>query len=295
MTPGLAVLRLHRFTAQALRRAPHVGELAAISWRDLARAAERPIVAEHKAAFGGFCFADLGDGIRRLDHIITTSAIVIDHDGGTVPLARAHALLARTRHVVHTTASNTPEAPRWRAYLGVSRPMTPAEHRIVYAHVLALMAGAEVPLDRGCADPSRLWYLPTIPHEGAPHEHASAIEATPLDVDAIVQAEARKREGEHRQITDRLRQRDRDERRHGAYQKAALELAGRAVLDAAIGERHYSLGREAFALARDELHLDASDIHAALMGAWVHAAGPSREREGARTIADAIRARRGAA
>jgi hypothetical protein len=75
--------------------------------------------------------------------------------------------------------------------------------------------------------------------------------------------------------------------------RAALTRAADAVSSAGEGIRHYTLSREAFALAR--LGLSDAQIESVLLPAFVAAAGERREREGARTIQDAIKARRGAA
>jgi hypothetical protein len=57
--------------------------------------------------------------------------------------------------------------------------------------------------------------------------------------------------------------------------------------------RHFTLCREAFALAR--LGLSESEIEGALLPAFVGVAGERRQHEGIRTIRDAVQARRGAA
>ncbi len=75
--------------------------------------------------------------------------------------------------------------------------------------------------------------------------------------------------------------------------RGALRSAATAVADASDGVRHYTLCKEAFGLAR--LGLGTHEIEGALLPAFVAAAGERREAEGRRTIADAVRARKGAA
>jgi hypothetical protein len=61
------------------------------------------------------------------------------------------------------------------------------------------------------------------------------------------------------------------------------------VAKASDGERHYTLSKEAFCLAR--LDLTEREIALALVPAFVAVAGEPRRREGERTVRDAIAAR----
>jgi hypothetical protein len=60
--------------------------------------------------------------------------------------------------------------------------------------------------------------------------------------------------------------------------------------EATPGSRHYFLSREAFALARFDL--SEAEIQGVLLPAFVASAGEHRQREGERTIRDAVFARR---
>lgn len=291
-----------------LQRAPQRGRVWLASWQWLAHWSSCPGVADDKAAHGGITFAELEDGVRRKSHVRSVSALVIDHDAGTVSVADADRALERYRRIIHTTASHTTEAPRWRALLAVSRPIGADEYALIWRHTATALAASGIPVDPSAKDPCRLWYAPTVRSFGAAWEHVSRDGAV-VDVDRVIERAkwsdreiARRAAVGHPLVASVRRQLEsntscsasKDAPRAGAdgetYTAAALRRAAAAVAEASPGTRHYQLSREAFALAR--LDLSDHEIANALAPAFIRAAGQARAHECERTIRDAIAARR---
>lgn len=105
----------------------------------------------------------------------------IDWDALTV-------LFGATDSFLHTTWSSTSDAPRARVFMRLSRPVTGDEYRRVYAACAARAEEAGLVVDRQASDPSRFWFLPSIPPggtfrfsigRGKPVHVESALEAFP--------------------------------------------------------------------------------------------------------------------
>ncbi len=267
-----------------LSRSPQTGTMHTFEWQRLARWCASPAVVADKASEGGFVLADLRNGIRRNSHVVSVSALAIDHDAGTIRLSGAHTALVAYTHIAYTTASHTVEAPRWRAIVAVSRPITVDEYRVLWAHVARHIEHAGVALDHA-RDACRLWYSPTIRTINSPFEWC-ACDGRPLDVDRLLVMAAAQIEKERRPRAPKPAPGRRDR-----YITVALEKAAAAVSSASHGDRHATLLKEAFGLAR--LDLDERQIASALLPAFVTAAGGHRQLEGRRAIRDAVRARKG--
>lgn len=66
----------------------------------------------------------------------------------------------------HTTWQSTPEAPRARVFLRLSRAVTGPEYERVYKACAGVAERGGLVVDKQASDPSRLWYLPAIPEGG---------------------------------------------------------------------------------------------------------------------------------
>jgi hypothetical protein len=93
----------------------------------------------------------------------------------------------KTTSFVHTTWSSTMAAPRCRAFLLLSRPVSSDEYRRVYQAVASTIEAGGFVVDRAASDPSRLWFLPSIAAEGRPFVYWSD-EGAPVDVHAALAA-----------------------------------------------------------------------------------------------------------
>lgn len=67
---------------------------------------------------------------------------------------------------LHTTWSSTSDAVRARVFIKLSRPVTAEEYRRCYRAVTEKVEGYGHVVDRAASDPSRFWFLPSIPPGG---------------------------------------------------------------------------------------------------------------------------------
>jgi hypothetical protein len=262
------------FAPEDLHRSPQWGTRTRMTWQDLVAYVSTPAVTDDKASRGGFVLAQLFGGIRRSAHVEHVSALGLDYDHGDIQPETAHEMLGRYRNVVYTTASHTRAAPRWRAILTLSRPMTRDEHAIVWSHS-ARFFGA---VDPATKDAARLWYAPTV-RPGAPHV-ALAGDGAPLNVDRVLANAPKPEPRPVRTTVPRCGDR---------YVQVALQRECDAVASAPDGTRNATLNRSTHALAR--LDLPAVVIETAMLDAAKRAGLPTNESR--KTIASALRARRG--
>ena len=115
---------------------------------------------------GGFVGGAVLDGGRRkADAILSRSLVTLDIDygkPGTVETVRE--LLDGTAWCLYSTHSHTPEAPRYRLVLPLSREVTPEEY-IPIARRVADDIGIDL-FDSSTYEPSRLMYWPSCPTDG---------------------------------------------------------------------------------------------------------------------------------
>jgi hypothetical protein len=205
--------------------------------------------------------------------------IDVDEDGDVDEVA---AVVSDYRAVVHETFSSTDAAPRCRLVLALAEPVDGPTYEATHAVVRDHLDDAGVVADIGAKDASRLSYAP-VRRPGAGYRFRE-VEGRPFDARACLSAQPPPAPPSAPRL---IAPQHRD-----AYERAALQRAAEAVSYASEGTRHYMLSREAFSLAR--LELSDAEIAGTLLPAFVAAAGERREWEGARTIRDAVRARRGA-
>jgi hypothetical protein len=197
-------------------------------------------------------------------------------------VAEVSEALSRYAHAAYTTASHEPHAPRWRAIVALSRPLSTEEHAILWKHAERLLASNGIPIDPSAKDPCRLWYCPTV-RPAARFGHV-AHEGEALDVDQVL---ALARTIEATRSRPRLVSAPAE---HGdRYIAAALRRASDAVAGAPKGARNDTLNREAHSLARLG---DLPDETIERVLAEAATAGGLSPWEAKRTIASALRARR---
>ena len=132
-----------------------------------------------------------GDHRSRDRHLGHTYALVLDYDSDPDVGPETFARLPG-QWVAHPTTSYSASLPKWRAVVGISRPMTLEEDRLVGRWVAGTRPWGEVD-STAQVDPSRCYFLPS--HRGAddpypPEAQPCAGGSGSLDVDAAV-AEAR--------------------------------------------------------------------------------------------------------
>lgn len=127
---------------------------------------------------------------RKAANVEAVYALVLDIDEDPIPTKEAIAEVfgpagpfGSLRAFVHTSSSSTAEAPRWRGIIELSRPVTAAEYRTVWAaftHRLPFKVGQQ------SKDPSRAWFVPRRGVDG--YYDAHGLEGDALDVDALLDA-----------------------------------------------------------------------------------------------------------
>lgn len=102
---------------------------------------------------------------RCLENVLEVHAEGLDVDSGASLAQLSEALEGRCA-VVHTTKSSTPEVPRWRVVVALSRWVTPAEHPRVLRATCELVESKGIVVDAAPKDASRVWAVPIKPAAG---------------------------------------------------------------------------------------------------------------------------------
>ncbi len=114
---------------------------------------------------------------RKLENVERVHALVLDYDGN-VSIDEMLTALAGYECLVHTTRSHTPESPRFRVVLPLSRSVTPKEYESLWAGAAERWSG----LDKSTKDPSRFWYVPGTDND---HFLAFTLQGEKLNPDAL--------------------------------------------------------------------------------------------------------------
>lgn len=114
---------------------------------------------------GGFVLGRLEGEKRRKDSVISRSAVTLDMDYGAVDSIDQLELFHDMKCVVYSTHKHTPEKPRLRLIIFLTREVTPDEYGAV-ARRLAADIGMEY-FDDSTYEPSRLMYWPSTSVDGA--------------------------------------------------------------------------------------------------------------------------------
>jgi hypothetical protein len=163
------------------------GQRFRTSWPALLERLATPRIVADKYATPGFSLATFRDDRRGLANVEQVVAVGLDFDelgpdGWDDLLVR----FAEVDAFLHTTHSHTPDAPRARAFLLLSRPVTGDDYRRVYAACCNVAADAGLVVDRQASDPSRFWFLPSVPPDG---RFAFSIgRGRPVDVEGALRA-----------------------------------------------------------------------------------------------------------
>jgi hypothetical protein len=242
-----------------------------------------PIEGVAKDEAGGYAMGQYMGNVRRKANLVSIGSVVLDFDESGVN--EVTGALGLYPLIVHETFSSTCDAPRCRALVLLAEPIDSSTYETLHRVMRAKLRATGLPPDEGAKDCSRLSYTP-VRRAGTGYEFR-VTQGKPLDARAVLAAQPSP------PPPSAVARPLPDPNHADAYVRGALRRAADEVSAASPGGRHYALCREAFALAR--LGVSEYEIHAALLPRFVSTAGEARRREGVRTIADAIRARRGAA
>lgn len=161
------------------------GQAGEIEWQDLIDLARDPEVRDTKDG-AAIVFAELS-GKRSRANVVSVSALVYDLDSlSGDAVAELWERLDTYRKLLHTTHSHTPEKPKFRLILPLTRPASPEEFFALWDTFSARFC---IDADRQCRDVARLYYLPSHPPSAAEwgHEHT---DGQAVDVDFWIKRSA---------------------------------------------------------------------------------------------------------
>lgn len=113
---------------------------------------------------GGFVGGFLKGGRRKADAVQSRSLLTLDADHLTMDLWESVPLLFEHAAAIYSTHSHTPEKPRERLIIPLSRPVTPDEYEPI-ARKVAEIFGMNL-FDDTTYQASRLMYWPSCPRDG---------------------------------------------------------------------------------------------------------------------------------
>lgn len=152
-----------------------VSRTALVAWLSLSW----PAHGEHHPGWSPATFAD--DSRARGTVVESVEALGLDVDEHVESIEQALRPWRTLAGVWHTTRRSTPEAPRLRVVLWLSRPVTVAEHArlVAWAETEAQDAGG-YPLCSAVRNPTRFWFCPCDSSE------TGELTGDVLDVDAVL-------------------------------------------------------------------------------------------------------------
>jgi len=199
---------------------------------------------EKPSELGGFSCATFRDDHRAKADVELATAVGLDLEGSEFDLDDAVMVLQANglSAVVYTSFNYGKHGPRLRAIVPFSRPVTPNEYPVLFAHVSGILEEAGARVDPVAKDASRFWFAAGVP-EGADYQ-SMLVDGAPLDVDRILaEADSPSRAAPLSSVSLNGDRRDR-------YAAGALRRACETIGGAAEGTRNATLNKEAFAIAR---------------------------------------------
>ncbi len=179
-------LELTRF--QSLRDPK--GSRETIDCFDFGRSLTVPRVGE-KSSAPLWSFATFKGDHRKNENVESISAFGIDVD--ELPPANADDRLQGVGPLyeavkdylafIYSTPSHTLAAPRFRAIVPFSRPVSREEYTILAPAFLEVLREEGIRVDGACKDPARAWFVPTIVNESAPYRSLGTNAEKPIDVE----------------------------------------------------------------------------------------------------------------
>ena len=113
---------------------------------------------------GGFVLGRLRDGRRKKDSVISRSGLTLDMDYATPDIVEQLEMLFPFYCLIYSTHKSTPEKPRLRLIVPLTREVTADEYMAV-ARKVAEDIGIEL-FDDTTYEPSRLMYWPSTSSDG---------------------------------------------------------------------------------------------------------------------------------
>ena len=113
---------------------------------------------------GGFVMGKLRGGRRKKDCVVFRSALTLDMDHAEADIPERMEMFFDFRCLIYSTHKHTPESPRFRLVVPLSRNVSPDEYAAV-ARKVAEDIGMEM-FDDTTYEPSRLMYWPSTSADG---------------------------------------------------------------------------------------------------------------------------------
>lgn len=127
------------------------------------------------------------NGTRGNDYFVSATAMFLDFDKGKPSMKEIRALFPDNLMWIYTTHSHTPEKPRYRAVLPLSRRVNACEHQAIgRATKEALTPKLRECFDKSCLLRSLPHYLPACPPDQADNAKSCFYDGSPLDADKLV-------------------------------------------------------------------------------------------------------------
>ena len=139
---------------------PHVGSITLAEYRRL-KAGTPAEKREAAAAKDTRWYAPvrLAGTTREAAAVLEVGMLVLDFDSGLLAREQISQPLGDCEHLIISTCSHHPTAPRYRLHLPYTRSVSPAEHAQLFEHFAGLYPAGAV--DTSARDTSRLWFGPS--------------------------------------------------------------------------------------------------------------------------------------
>lgn len=113
---------------------------------------------------GGFVGGQLRDGRRKRENVVSRSMLTMDVDSAQGSFIESYCMLSPYASYLYTTHSHTPEAPRIRIIVPLTRDVSPDEYQAITRYFAAEWGIDQ--FDECCYRPHQLMYWPTTPANG---------------------------------------------------------------------------------------------------------------------------------
>lgn len=131
---------------------------------------------------GGFVAGELKDSIRKASNVVCRSMLTLDVDSAKTTFLDEYTVLSPYSTLIYSTHSHTPEAPRLRLVVPLTREITPDEYQAI-TRLYAEENGINQ-FDPCSFIPSQLMFWPTVSRDG---EYVfEEVEGAPLNPDEFL-------------------------------------------------------------------------------------------------------------
>lgn len=113
---------------------------------------------------GGFVGGEIVGGNRKSGAVKSRQILSLDADFGTTDMWADYQMMFEWACLMHTTHSHTKDAPRYRMFFPLTRPVDAVEYQAIGRRIAAEI-GIEL-FDDTTYQPSRLMYWPSTPSDG---------------------------------------------------------------------------------------------------------------------------------